>query len=81
MCSYKVVRVKFEIWGLQTRVEGFTQKVSRSSISISGCYLINITCFNCFVKTFYILLYRLRFIIYSLFICSLMLYYFIIFNV
>jgi len=24
MCSYKVVRVKFEVWGLQTRVESFT---------------------------------------------------------
>ena len=27
MCSYKVVRVKFELWGLQTRVESFTHRV------------------------------------------------------
>lgn len=29
MCSYKVVRVKFEVWGLQTRVEDYVQKVIR----------------------------------------------------
>lgn len=29
MCSYKVVRVKFEVWGLQTKVESFTQKAVR----------------------------------------------------
>ena len=27
MCSYKVVKVKFEVWGLQTKVEQFGQKV------------------------------------------------------
>ena len=27
MCIYKIVRVKFEVWGLQTRVEGWTHKV------------------------------------------------------
>jgi len=27
MCSYKLVRVKFEVWGLQTRVESFVQRV------------------------------------------------------
>ena len=27
MCSYKLVRVKFELWGLQTRVESFVHKV------------------------------------------------------
>ncbi|XP_071495707.1 cytoplasmic phosphatidylinositol transfer protein 1-like [Diadema antillarum] len=26
MCSYKLVRVKFELWGLQTRVENFAHK-------------------------------------------------------
>ncbi|XP_030840413.1 cytoplasmic phosphatidylinositol transfer protein 1 [Strongylocentrotus purpuratus] len=26
MCSYKLVRVKFELWGLQTRVESFVHK-------------------------------------------------------
>ncbi|XP_051571650.1 cytoplasmic phosphatidylinositol transfer protein 1-like [Myxocyprinus asiaticus] len=29
MCSYKLVTVKFEVWGLQTRVEQFVQKVVR----------------------------------------------------
>ena len=27
MCSYKLVEAYFEVWGLQTRVEGFIQKV------------------------------------------------------
>jgi len=26
MCAYKTVRVRFEVWGLQTRVEDFTQR-------------------------------------------------------
>ncbi|XP_072029775.1 cytoplasmic phosphatidylinositol transfer protein 1-like [Amphiura filiformis] len=26
MCSYKLVRIKFELWGLQTKVEGFTHR-------------------------------------------------------
>lgn len=29
MCSYKLVTVKFEVWGLQTRVEQFVHKVSK----------------------------------------------------
>ncbi|XP_050393715.2 cytoplasmic phosphatidylinositol transfer protein 1 [Patella vulgata] len=29
MCSYKLVKVKFEVWGLQTKVESFTQKSIR----------------------------------------------------
>ncbi|RXM36789.1 Cytoplasmic phosphatidylinositol transfer protein 1 [Acipenser ruthenus] len=29
MCSYKLVNVKFEVWGLQTRVEQFVHKVVR----------------------------------------------------
>lgn len=29
MCSYKVVKVKFEVWGLQTKVEQFGQKAIR----------------------------------------------------
>ncbi|KAL4657919.1 cytoplasmic phosphatidylinositol transfer protein 1-like [Arapaima gigas] len=29
MCSYKLVAVKFEVWGLQTRVEQFVHKVVR----------------------------------------------------
>ena len=27
MCAYKIVRVRFEVWGFQTRVEDFTQRV------------------------------------------------------
>jgi hypothetical protein len=27
MCSYKIVKTNFEVWGLQTRVESWTQKV------------------------------------------------------
>jgi len=30
MCSYKLVTVKFEVWGLQTRVEQFVHKVTSS---------------------------------------------------
>lgn len=30
MCSYKLVTVKFEVWGLQTRVEQFVHKVSET---------------------------------------------------
>ncbi|XP_048103019.1 cytoplasmic phosphatidylinositol transfer protein 1 [Alosa alosa] len=29
MCSYKLVTVKFEVWGLQTRVEQFVHKIVR----------------------------------------------------
>ena len=28
MCAYKTVRVRFEVWGFQTRVEDFTQRVN-----------------------------------------------------
>ena len=28
MCSYKLVRAKFEVWGLQTKVEQWTHAVS-----------------------------------------------------
>lgn len=31
MCSYKLVTVKFEVWGLQTRVEQFVHKVSEQT--------------------------------------------------
>lgn len=31
MCSYKLVSVKFEVWGLQTRVEQFVHKVRRQT--------------------------------------------------
>ena len=27
MCSYKIVKAKFEVWGLQTKVEAWAQKV------------------------------------------------------
>ncbi|XP_072339829.1 cytoplasmic phosphatidylinositol transfer protein 1-like [Scyliorhinus torazame] len=34
MCSYKLVTVKFEVWGLQTRVEQFVHKVIRDVLMI-----------------------------------------------
>ncbi|NXR15074.1 PITC1 protein, partial [Semnornis frantzii] len=34
MCSYKLVSVKFEVWGLQTRVEQFVHKVIRDILLI-----------------------------------------------
>nr|XP_006008309.1 PREDICTED: cytoplasmic phosphatidylinositol transfer protein 1-like isoform X2 [Latimeria chalumnae] len=34
MCSYKLVTVKFEVWGLQTRVEQFIHKVIRDILLI-----------------------------------------------
>lgn len=27
MCAYKIVRAKFEVWGFQSKVEAWTQKV------------------------------------------------------
>ena len=27
MCAYKIVRVKFEVWGFQNKVEAWTHKV------------------------------------------------------
>lgn len=36
MCCYKAVHVKFEVWGLQTRVEEFAQSVSISFETVSG---------------------------------------------
>lgn len=33
MCSYKLVKVKFEVWGLQSRVEQFVHKVGVIFIS------------------------------------------------
>lgn len=32
MCSYKLVTVKFEVWGLQSRVEQFVHKVGMQSV-------------------------------------------------
>jgi hypothetical protein len=41
MCAYKIVRVRFEVWGLQTRVEDFTQRVSDFfSFSIVKIYML-----------------------------------------
>ncbi|XP_063286833.1 cytoplasmic phosphatidylinositol transfer protein 1-like [Pelobates fuscus] len=34
MCSYKLVNVKFEVWGLQTRVEQFVHKVIRDLLLV-----------------------------------------------
>jgi hypothetical protein len=44
MCAYKIVRVRFEVWGFQTRVEDFAQRVSQRS------YLFNLNDFidQCF---------------------------------
>lgn len=28
MCSYKIVKTKFEVWGFQTKVESWAQKVT-----------------------------------------------------
>lgn len=36
MCSYKLVTVKFEVWGLQTRVEQFVHKVRACPWGMSG---------------------------------------------
>ena len=35
MCSYKVVKAKFEVWGLQTRVESYTQKAIRDILLLA----------------------------------------------
>ena len=32
MCAYKIVRVRFEVWGFQTRVEDFTQRVGLNNL-------------------------------------------------
>ena len=35
MCSYKIVRVKFEVWGLHTRVESYAQKTIRDVLLLA----------------------------------------------
>ena len=40
MCSYKVVKVSFEVWGLQTRVEEGVHKVSGMGGEGSGVVII-----------------------------------------
>lgn len=35
MCSYKIVRAKFEVWGLQTKVEAWTQKAIRDILLLA----------------------------------------------
>lgn len=35
MCSYKVVRTKFEVWGLQTKVEAWTQRTIRDILLLA----------------------------------------------
>jgi len=35
MCAYKTVRTKFEIWGLQTRVENWGQKAIRDILLLA----------------------------------------------
>jgi hypothetical protein len=34
MCSYKLVQASFEVWGLQTRVEAYVQKVVRDVLLV-----------------------------------------------
>lgn len=34
MCSYKLVTVKFEVWGLQSRVEQFVHKVGMQRVYV-----------------------------------------------
>ncbi|RXN00896.1 Cytoplasmic phosphatidylinositol transfer protein 1, partial [Acipenser ruthenus] len=38
MCSYKLVTVKFEVWGLQTRVEQFVHKVSAVKLGANSTH-------------------------------------------
>ena len=45
MCAYKIVRVRFEVWGFQTRVEDFAQRVSIASFLIFSA-LSNVILFN-----------------------------------
>lgn len=35
MCAYKIVRTKFEVWGLQTRVESYTQRAIRDILLLA----------------------------------------------
>lgn len=35
MCAYKIVKVKFEVWGLQTRVEAYTQRAIRDILLLA----------------------------------------------
>lgn len=35
MCAYKTVRVRFEVWGFQTRVEDFTQRAVRDILILA----------------------------------------------
>lgn len=35
MCSYKLVKASFEVWGLQTRVEDFIHSVSFFTLRLS----------------------------------------------
>ena len=36
MCAYKIVRVRFEVWGFQTRVEDFTQRVNDTLVHMAS---------------------------------------------
>lgn len=35
MCAYKIVRVRFEVWGFQTRVEDFAQRAVRDILILA----------------------------------------------
>ena len=43
MCSYKAVRVKFEVWGLQTNVESYVHSVSSSMFMFVCGFLLRFT--------------------------------------
>lgn len=40
MCSYKLVTVKFEVWGLQSRVEQFVHKVGMQCVCMCVCVIM-----------------------------------------
>lgn len=57
MCSYKLVTVKFEVWGLQTRVEQFVHKVrghprdecnTLQSSELNTSNILMVLSFNCY---------------------------------
>ena len=39
MCSYKLVSVSFEVWGMQTRVEDFVHKAVREVLLVGHRYV------------------------------------------
>lgn len=52
MCAYKIVRVRFEVWGFQTRVEDFTQRVEWTSSCPIGINLLFFSSRLCVIFSF-----------------------------